>query len=299
MSGIDISVVMATNNASPTIAECLQSLAQQSFVSRAEIIVADCSTDGTYELVQTRFPWVKLLHFDQPMGLPELLKLAMQHAEGSVVAVTEPYCIFSPDWLEKLHQAHQSDYPVIGGAVENGRPGDLLSWACYFADYAAFMLPSERRVTHLLAGNHVSYKSWVIREALDSMHQGYRKVFLHWKLERQGMRFLFDPQLVIHYVRPNTFWGFIKRYYQHAWYFGALRIEQMSSAERVLRILTIPALPPFLLYQRLRPAIGKNRNRDRLLLSIPFLAVFALAWAMGELKGYVLGAASLSAEAYR
>ena len=299
MAGLDISVVMAANNPGAAIAECLESLARQTFFSRAEIIVAECSTDGTGARIRTEFPWVTLLHFDRPVGLPELMKEAMRQAQGKVMAVTDLHCVFPPDWLEKLFRAHQSDYAVIGGAVENGRSERLLDWACYFADYVAFMLPSARRVTPVLAGNHVTYKSWVIKEALDSMEGGFRKVFFHWELERRGVRFLFDPELVIYYARRNTFVGFMRGYYQHAWLFAAVRTKRMSVTSRFMRIITVPALPVFLLYQRIRPALGKKRNRGKLLLSIPLLALFVTAWATGELKGYLLGPTSLSGEVYR
>ena len=299
MAGLDISVVMAANNPGAAIAECLESLARQTFFSRAEIIVAECSTDGTDARIRTEFPWVTLLHFDRPVGLPELMKEAMRQARGKVMAVTDPHCVFPPDLLEKLFRAHQSDYAVIGGAVENGRSEQLLDWACYFADYAAFMLPSARRATFVLAGNHVTYKSWVIKEALDSMEGGFRKVFFHWELERRGVRFLFDPELVVYYARRNTFAGFMRGYYQHAWLFAAVRTKRMSVAARFMRIITVPVLPAFLLYQRIRPALGKKRNRGKLLLSIPLLALFVTAWATGELKGYLLGPTSLSGEVYR
>ena len=299
MAGLDISVVMAANNPGAAIAECLESLARQTFFSRAEVIVAECSTDGTGARIRTEFPWVTLLHFDRPVGLPELMKEAMRQAQGKVMAVTDLHCVFPPDWLEKLFRAHQSDYAVIGGAVENGRSERLLDWACYFADYVAFMLPSARRVTPVLAGNHVTYKSWVIKEALDSMEGGFRKVFFHWELERRGVRFLFDPELVIYYARRNTFVGFMRGYYQHAWLFAAVRTKRMSVTSRFMRIITVPALPVFLLYQRIRPALGKKRNRGKLLLSIPLLALFVTAWATGELKGYLLGPTSLSGEVYR
>ncbi|PYV09996.1 MAG: hypothetical protein DMG23_09155 [Acidobacteria bacterium] len=52
MSRPDVSVVMATHNAAGTICGCLESLRKQTFRGEAEIIVADCSTDGTDELIR-------------------------------------------------------------------------------------------------------------------------------------------------------------------------------------------------------------------------------------------------------
>ena len=299
MSQPDVSVVMATHNAAGTIGECLESLKKQTFRGEAEIIVADCSTDGTDELIRKRFPGAKVLHFDRPRGVPELIREAMRHTEGRIVAVTEPRCSFPADWLEKLRRAHESEYSVIGGAVENGRPDGLVSWACYFADYGGFMLPSDRKVTPILAGNHISYKREIIQERLDSMGEGFWKFFFNQELTRRGIPFLFDPELVAYYVPPETFWSFARRYYQHARFFAALRSREMSLGVRFLRAVSSPALPLVLLYRRLRAPFGKGRYRAELFLSVPFLAAFVTAWAAGELVGYLMGPARPPQQVYQ
>jgi len=299
MSNPEISVVMGTANAADTIEACLASLQQQPLSSRTEIIVADCSTDGTDALIRSKFPAVKLLRFAGAVGLPQLLHEALARAEGRVVTVTEPHCTFAADWLEKLCQAHDSEFAVIGGAVENGRPDGLLSWACYFADYGAFGLPSRKKVTTLLAGNNVSYKRSVLDRAVPSMQDGFWKVFFHRDLEQRGVRFLFDPEVVVYYARPDTFRSFLQRYYRRAWSFAALRCERISPGGRFFRVVTAPALPFLLLYRRLSGSWGKGRRTGKLLLSIPLLGIFMTAWAAGEFTGYLLGPGRRPREAYR
>ncbi len=299
MKSPEISVVMAARNSAGTLCRCLESLSQQTIAAGLEVIVADSSADGTGELIRTKFPHVKLIHSEHSVGLPELLKKGLEHAQGRIVAVTEPHCVFPRDWAEKLRRAHGSEFAVIGGAVENGRPDGLLSWACFFADYGAFMLPAERKVTRLLAGNHVSYKRDLLEGSLASMDDGFWKVFFHWDLERRGVHFLFDPELVAYYSRPDSVASFARRYFQHAWFFAALRSKRMPRTERLLRALTSPALPFLLLYQRVAAALGKKRNRGKVLMSIPLLGVFVLAWSAGELTGYLLGPARLPRQVYQ
>jgi glycosyltransferase involved in cell wall biosynthesis len=299
MNAPEISVVMATANAAKTVEACLKSLEDQAFFLNTEVIVADCSTDGTDDLMRKEFPRVKLLHFDRPMGLPQLLREALQHAQGHVVVVTEPHCRFASDWLEKLHRAHQSEFDVIGGAVENGRPNGLVNWACYFADYGPFMLPSRRKLSSLLPGNHVSYKRSAIEKELNSIEDGFWKIFFHWDLEQQGVRFLFDPELVAYYVRPGSLASFLRGYYLHGWFFAAMRSKRISSAERSLHLVTTPALPLVLFYRRLRAALANPRHRAKVLLTTPLLAVMVIVWSAGELTGYLLGPSGMPKEVYR
>src|SRR2546425_10259716 len=293
MSRPEVSVVMATHNAAGTIGECLESLRKQTFRGEAEIIVADCSTDGTDELIRKRFPGAKVLHVVRPRGVPELIKEAMRHTEGRIVAVTEPRCSFPADWLEKLRRAHESEYSVIGGAVENGRPDGLVSWACYFADYGGFMLPSDRKVTPILAGNHISYKREIIQERLDSMGEGFWKFFFNQELTRRGVLFLFDPELVAYYVPPETFWSFARRYYQHARFFAALRSREMSLGVRFLRAVSSPALPLVLSYRRLRGPVWERTPPPGRFVLVPFLSGFGASWGPGAGGGEVFVACRL------
>jgi len=292
MSDPSVSVVMATQDATSEVSKCLDSLASQTLQQEVEVIIADCSTDGTERFIATKHPAVRLLHFPKPLNKPELLKRALQEARGSIVVVTDHHCRFPSDWLEKLWRKHDTEFAVIGGAVEYAGSNSLVSWACYFADYGPFMLPASRRITSFLAGNHVSYKRSLIQESLDSMPDGFWKVFFHWDLERKGIRCLFDPELVIACVQCETFWGFVRRYYRNGQYFAAMRCRRISPAARFLHLVTTPLLPPLLLYRRLDAVRRKKKNRATLLFAVPLLATFVVSWSVGELRGYLFGPGS-------
>ncbi|MGH9685840.1 MAG: glycosyltransferase family 2 protein [Candidatus Acidiferrales bacterium] len=299
MSFPDISIVLATQGALPYVSECLKSLCPQLPPMAAELIVADSSSDGTAELIRSHYPDVMLLHHDRPVGLPELMREALEHAGGRIVALVDPGCVFPADWLEKLLRAHESEYCVIGGAVENGHPNGLANWACYMVDYGAFMLPARRRVTPLLPGIHLSYKRPIVELALKSMPDGFWKVILHSELTRRGVPFLFEPELVTHYSRPDTFMSFLRRYYRRGWYFAAMRCKRMSRLSRFLRVALFPALPVILFCQRMRAQIGKKAHRLEWFLTLPLQAILLTGWAAGELTGFILGPSALPAEVYQ
>src|SRR5260370_42068132 len=113
MNGPQISVVIATQNSSLYLRPCLDSLRNQDQSAAAEIIVADASTDGSAEIIRGRYPDVLLLHSDRPLGLPGLLLEAPRQARGQIIAVTDAYCRFPPQWLANPPQAPEREYPVI------------------------------------------------------------------------------------------------------------------------------------------------------------------------------------------
>ena len=295
MNAPEISVVMATKNPGPQLYPCLDSLRDQDHSVAGEIIVADASTDGSEQIIRARYPDVRVLHFDPSIGPPQLIREALRQARGQIIAVTDAHCRFPPEWMARLRQAHESDFPVIGGAVENRDTSGLVSWACFFADYGAFMLPAPRRVTSVLAGNHVTYKRWLIELKFASIGEGFWKVFFHQDLQREGVRFLFDPSLVVYCNRRDTLLNFSRRYFRSARLFAALRCKRITLASRFLRLVATPALPAVLLYRRLMSLRTKG-HRVQFLLAIPFLALFVTVWAVGEFVGYLRGPGLLLTE---
>src|SRR5258708_26571317 len=120
MNGPQISVVIATQNSASYLCPCLNSLRNQDQSAAAEIIVADASADGSAEIIRGRYPDVLFLHCDRPLGLPGLLRDGLRQARGQIIAVTDAYCRFPPQWLSNVQRAHEIDYAVICGAVEHG-----------------------------------------------------------------------------------------------------------------------------------------------------------------------------------
>ena len=55
-----VSVIIASYNSRATIGRCLDALLPQ-LAPGVEVLVADSSTDGTAEVLQTGYPWVRLL----------------------------------------------------------------------------------------------------------------------------------------------------------------------------------------------------------------------------------------------
>lgn len=281
-----ISVVIASDRAGSELARCLDSLHQQSSAEEFETLVActcaeaGCSLGG-------RYPEVRFLQFDEWLSKPQLLQRALKQARGEIIVVTEPYCFFPADWLQNMRHAHERDFAVIGGAVEYGGPNTVVEWACYLADYGPFTLPSKSRVTNLLAGNHISYKRAALDQAAEAWRDEYAKVFVLWELERQGVRFFFDSELVIWCAQEIGFSGFAASYYRNATEFAATRARSLPPLARLAHILTAPALPALLLFRRVCAVWGNKRHRLRVLKAIPVLAVFMLCWSAGELRGYL------------
>jgi GT2 family glycosyltransferase len=66
---VDISVVIVGWNAKRYLELCLESLVSAPLRRSIEVLVVDnASSDGTAEMIETKFPWVKLLKSAENLG---------------------------------------------------------------------------------------------------------------------------------------------------------------------------------------------------------------------------------------
>src|ERR1700730_13903937 len=97
-----ISVIIFAREAAATIAQTLSSLAHQNGMrDDVEVLVADCSSDGTTEIVREQFPWVRHLQFP-PGTMPAIKAIAIREVRGDIVAIIDAHDAAEPGWLAEI-----------------------------------------------------------------------------------------------------------------------------------------------------------------------------------------------------
>jgi GT2 family glycosyltransferase len=100
---IDISVVIVAWNAKKYVELCLQSLADAPPQRGMEVFVVDnASADGTSEMIEARFPWVKLIKSPENLGFSRGNNAAIRETIGRYVALVNPDVIVFPGCLDAL-----------------------------------------------------------------------------------------------------------------------------------------------------------------------------------------------------
>ena len=201
------SIIVPSYNSRSTIGACLTALQQQVTDFSYEIIVVDSSDDGTGELIESKFPAVKLIRMPQ-RTLPGLARnLGIGKASGKILAFTDSDCIPEANWLDKMiREQERGDCSVIGGSVLNGLPLNPVAWSGYLLEFSESLPSSSRRFVQLIPTCNVSIR----REVFDRnglfptdvwpMEDG---IFC-MRLVRAGERLLFDPGIrVKHIFRPQ------------------------------------------------------------------------------------------------
>jgi hypothetical protein len=84
-ASIDISVVILSWNDQNYLEECLQSLVNSTKRTMEIIVVDNASTDGTPDMVEAKFPMVKLIRNPENLGFPKGNNIGIQASRGKYV----------------------------------------------------------------------------------------------------------------------------------------------------------------------------------------------------------------------
>jgi GT2 family glycosyltransferase len=100
---MDISVVIVGWNAKHYLELCLDSLVTAPPSRSTEIIVVDnASSDGSVEMIETRFPHVKLIRSDQNLGFAKGNNVAIRQCQGRYISLVNPDVKVLPGCLDAL-----------------------------------------------------------------------------------------------------------------------------------------------------------------------------------------------------
>lgn len=110
------SVIIVNYNGKAFIGELLHSLAKQTLPAHEVILVDNASTDGSADLVQETFPWVKIIRAPQNLGFGKANNLALESIQSEYIALLNSDATVDPNWLRELTQALDS-HPSVAVTV--------------------------------------------------------------------------------------------------------------------------------------------------------------------------------------
>lgn len=126
-----VSVVIPFRNAADTLAECLDSLQQQTLVGFEALLVDDGSGDGSARIVRARAKHDPRLRLIEPgrVGLVSALNCGLRHARAGLIARMDADDVMHPDRLRQQHEFLQArpDISLAGCRVELIPRGQVLT----------------------------------------------------------------------------------------------------------------------------------------------------------------------------
>lgn len=173
-----ISIIMAAYNAEKTIEQAINSVLSQTYTNFELLVVNDCSTDRTAELVKSiaaKDSRVRLISNVKNSGVSYTRKHGLEEAKGDWIAILDSDDAWEPEKLEKqivLQRRTNADLLFTGSAFMDSE-GHPIDW-CLHA-------PKEVTYRQLLKQNVLSNSSALVRKELyakyyaigDGMHEDF------------------------------------------------------------------------------------------------------------------------------
>jgi len=209
-----LSVIIPACNAAHVLGEQLEALKAQEYDGDWEIVVVNnCSTDGTADLVQDYqrlMPNLYLVHALARQNASYYARnVGVQAARGEALLFCDADDVVAPGWLRALAEAFEK-HDLVAGAVKV----DTLNQS---APWRPLGLNVERPVLDFLPfinGCHLS----VSREAFEAVG-GFSEEFsssgdadFTWRLQLHGYAIHYAPAAVVHYRYRETLWELWKQF---------------------------------------------------------------------------------------
>ncbi|NNM20030.1 MAG: hypothetical protein HKO55_01985 [Gammaproteobacteria bacterium] len=286
MPGYDLSVIIAVQYAEENLAEILRKLEPGGY-QQVEFLFCSAGASPAMAAMIGRYQNARIVDGQAGSLIPHLWRDGILAAQADKVALGTAHCIPSERWVQQLLAADMTSFPGIGGVIGNDSASTARDWAVYLLRYISFAPPRQRSEVAEIAADNALYRRADIMAQADLLEKGFWEPSFHARFRDAGHKLLLDPDLqVVHRNRYSTRQFFGQRLF-HGREFGMERAGSLSSSKRLLLIALSPFLPLLFLSKIVLAVLGKGSFRLRLLVALPWLLLFLLAWGIGEARGYI------------
>ncbi len=162
-----VSIIMAAYNAEKTIEQAINSVLSQTYPNFELLVIDDCSTDRTAQLVQQlaiKDNRIRLVQNEKNSGVSYTRKHGLEEAKGEWIAILDSDDAWAEDKLEKqmLLQEKTGAELLFTGSTFMDADGKKFDWYLH--------APSEVTYRQLLKQNVLSNSSALVRKELYSKH---------------------------------------------------------------------------------------------------------------------------------
>ncbi len=302
MAEIDFSILIGrvSTEDSDRILETLTVLRKQKGENSYQVVIVDRLHDAITNRIEGDFPEARLIRCTIDATLPAMRAEALAAAKGNYVIVTEDHCVPSDDWLEQFRRAIDAapeNTIAVGGCVENGVSDTALDWATFFCEYSGALAPVAEGVADGVPGMNVAYRRTAFENVDEAiLKKGFWETTLHPLLKQKGLKFFSSNAIVLNHCKKFSLGLFCRQRYVYSQYYAGIRFSRDATAKRLSAAIGTLALPPVLLWRMTGHIIRKNRLQKEFVRALPYLVLFSLIWAAGEIAGYLKGPGEALAE---
>lgn len=152
-----VTVVIVSYNVADWLGRCLDSIPAASAMSPTTVIVIDnASSDGSADLVESRYPFVELIRNSENVGFARAVNIAADGAETDYLLLVNPDGFLHPHAIDNLIDFAEvnTEYVICGGRTVTPA-GDLDPRSCWAAPSLWSLFCSATMLSSLLPASRV------------------------------------------------------------------------------------------------------------------------------------------------
>ena len=275
---VTLSVVLATIEPWPDLANCLAVLEPQVAAIGGEIIVGDGhgeALDAAKAASSDRLSWIRI----PGASVFELRARGVEQARGEIVAMTEDHVVVGQDWCVRILEAfaRNPDAAVVTGPVLNGSTGTLMDWANFLHTFGPFYPPVNRQQGERCPPiANIAFRRSAIGPV--PIRTGWLELELNPRLFREG-RVAVSDDLTVTHVQSHGFWLTMLAHFDNGRSTTGLRPKPAEHGPG-----------PLTLFWRGLGAIGGIKKLSPAArASLPLMFVLSCCHAAGEAVGVLAG----------
>ena len=221
-----VSVIVVNYNGEHLLPDCLNSIHNQDYRNVETIVVDNASSDGSRDLIRSKFPNVKLLEMPNNLGYARGANQGISASKGEICAMVDTDAILAPNWIRSILAVLRLQPGIAGGKVH--RKDNRL--------YSAGGLLNHRNGLAIMRGNEqpdtgifdrVEEVDWVTfcsasftkeltREIgfLDTGYETYREdIDFCVRARRAGFKVMYAPDAVSWHAVSGTSERYARKHY--------------------------------------------------------------------------------------
>jgi len=182
------------------------------------IIVDDCSTDNTGQIIQ-QYPVIYL--YQQNSGPATARNTGWKSAKGEIICFTDSDCVPASDWISSLVKNYASDeIGGVGGTYDIANPHSLLA-SCIHEEIFFRHLRMPYYVNYLGSFN-LSYRRKILEET-GGFKETFRKASgedndLSYRVIKSGYKLVFTKDAKVAHYHPHNLKKYLKQQFWHGFW---------------------------------------------------------------------------------
>ncbi len=207
-----ISVVIPNYNGTSTIEKCLEAAFSSRYDNFEVIVVDDCSTDNSAEIIK-RFP-CKLIHLDKHSGASKARNTGAYNSIGEILFFIDADCILQKDTLKAVNKAFKEVSPPHPPLGKGGQGGVVIGGTYtrtpydnnFFSTFQSIFINYSE--TKNKEPDYIAAHAMVIDSRVFMEGGGFPEDFLpiiedvefSHRLRRSGYKLVMNPEILVQHI---------------------------------------------------------------------------------------------------